>query len=249
MGRVHIRAFVVAFILLAGPLLFSSIASARSGYYAQQGLYVTGSGTYTNLEGGLDGHAVYQYDYSPFTALVIAKPSSAFGWGAGAGYRFSFYAIEINYYQSRHNDSYYDYVFDGNGNLLTGPGNSQSTLETLSLDFKLYANARKQLQPYILGGVGYSWLYQRDRVIYPVTGNTRFANFGPNVGAGIAYYITPKLALDAGFIYRYLHFTTVKAYGGSENELGQSIDENAFTARAGVSYTFDLGNSKNTRAF
>lgn len=246
MGHMHrLKVFdfltflVFSIVLLVSALPVAARAAEKLPYFAASGLYITASGTRTDLNTGLDSQEYVPEGVNANTTttdnLFMAKPKDGWGFGVGAGYRGPFYAIELNYYQSFHDD-FSDIL-----------GSGSSSLKTLSLDFKYFFLAKYRIQPYIMAGLAYNWFTQTDRAaqVGPLNSggatsyeDADYKGWGPNAGGGISIFITPRVAVDTGFIYRYVKFS--QASGFDTVSLRPPVDMNIYIFKAGLSYTFDM---------
>jgi opacity protein-like surface antigen len=90
-----------------------------------------------------------------------------------------------------------------------------STISAFGLMTNIYydINTNSRFNPYIGGGIGLAYLETDDSIFYRESGSTVFAY---QLGAGLAYDITPRVTMDLG--YRYYGTTTAEFEftGGSE---------------------------------
>lgn len=171
---------------------------------ALNGTYIGLTFLYNSIGGHFNGE---DYFDSGQELLFIPKVKSNYGFGVSVGKRVPFnknlgMVSELGYYRSTH-----DYT------LLEVEG-GEAIFNMLTLKPRLYFSANKAIQPFINGELAWAWLIAKDcsiTTIEPIrTGNASFSGLVLGVGGGIAYYIHPKVSIDAGIIFRFFMCANAK---------------------------------------
>jgi outer membrane protein len=225
------RAGLKAAALLCAVLTASSVFAAGGKPYAKEGFYFGVILPYNTVDGDFDGETAYQnVPGSPVEEMLLVNDlDGGLGWGAALGYRLPRLAMELNYLRSKHDQSF------------GGFDMGEAELQTLNLDLKYFFLHDKPVQPYLLAGVGYYWLTEEDSAFSPdVIAPTKvddatFSNFGLNGGGGVAIYISPRVAVNGGVIFRWTQFTDVQ--GINEWSLKRDLDFTSLTYSVGLTYT------------
>ncbi len=126
--------------------------------------------------------------------------------------------------------------------------NTTTNISTLSAMFNAYLELPVEfpLRPYIGAGVGMAHIRARFKTLADDNVKSARANgnhFAWQVGAGIAYDITPYWTVDVG--YRFLNYGNIVkkitdySASGLNNKLGDlRVDAKVYNAYVGVRYTF-----------
>lgn len=223
-------AFPIALLFV---LFFSSLSFAE-GYYRgrptfnAQGFYLGVNLPYNSIGGDFNSTGTL---FSPDTGetFYFAEPDDAFGFGIAGGFRGPSYAIEFAYMRSEHDD--FSQV-----DPLGGPGTS--ILDVVSLDFKWFFLADRNIQPYLL--LGGSWINfeQENRAGIVFATDASYDNLAIDFGGGISFFVNRNLSLNTGITYRWTQFD--QAHGDFDYDLNHNIDFSVLTYNVGISYIFDL---------
>jgi len=211
--------------------------------YAASGFYIGGDIYHHSISGDFEGDRAYQAAPELEPALVfIGEIDNGPGWGARLGYRGPYYAVEFAYLSSRHDDvnEIIDAIIEN------GSRKGTTAIDMLDLNLKYFFLRDKKLQPFVLLGASYIWLEQRDRFfglsedeeeIIDIK-DAKYNNFALNVGAGLSYLVTPKIALNTGVNYRWTEFDEIRGF--EAGELDPPIEFSMLSINLGLTYTFPL---------
>lgn len=125
-----------------------------------------------------------EYNFTVGGALFIADDLS---FGATATYSY-------NYSKNQSQDYY-----------LNGVGEQNITKAiTLLPQLQYYIPVKGKLRPFVVAGVGYMWLKERDSRV-TVNNNQVYSFGGPSFagGAGASYFVTDAVSFDLGLQYSY----------------------------------------------
>lgn len=199
---------------------------------ALNGTYIGLTFLYNSIGGDFNGE---DYFDSGQELLFIPKVKSNYGFGVSVGRRVPFnknlgLASELGYYRSTH-----DYT------LLEVEG-GEAIFNMLTLNARLYFSANKAIQPFINSEVAWAWLIAKDcsiTTIEPIrTGNASFSGLVLGVGGGIAYYIHPKVSIDAGIIFRFFMCGNAKGVLRETHDI-ESLLGISPNIILGIRYTFN----------
>jgi opacity protein-like surface antigen len=116
----------------------------------------------------------------------------------------------------------------------------KATSVHIDFDFKLFANAREKLQPFLLGGMSVSGLrVDGGYVSLSEEKDATFTGVGYHVGMGLNYYLSPRVSLNGSLRNRWLTFDEVNY--GSRRTLDKKLKSSAIDMALGVAYHFNLG--------
>jgi hypothetical protein len=196
----------------------------RAGQFrAETGWFVHPTFSYTQ-------HATTDLDGQKFLAgpdtIVLPELDPGVGLGFALGYRYSEGAFTVNYVRTKNDGTWLGGPFD-------------ATFESISLDFTQYYLRSSHVQPFLTLGVATTSLDIENGAF--MGANTADAELEDdlviNFGGGIAFYLSPRLALNFGAVYRFLHEYT-EATGVAPKGPTSPIDGAGVTATVGISYTF-----------
>jgi hypothetical protein len=195
---------------------------------AKEGVYVGFRYSNNDHRAGGDFDGLH---FVRFAEEVLAVPQlgSAGGPAFLVGYRMAGGAIEVAYLRSTHPG-----VWSG----LSGTGRYQA----LDVDGKYHLFANKRIQPYLLGGLGFSWLRVLDGV-FPLssgggTGDGTLTGVGFNGGAGVAVYPHPRVSVSGGASYRLDVYTRAKGSVNDWTDINEAFIGRGVRINGGIAFTF-----------
>ncbi len=142
-----------------------------------------------------------------------------FGWAAMAGYRENAWAAEISYWYSNHTANVYNGV-DASGNPVTLLSTT-AVYSTINLDLKRYFFTSLPIQPFILGGMNFSFLSSHDtsellnnaQTNVILAGNQTESGFGLNLGIGAELYVGDGFSILGGATQRFTSWAGITGAG------------------------------------
>lgn len=196
--------------------------------FAKEGLYVGIRYADNSPRGGGDFDGLH---FVAYAEELIAVPQLDRGAGPAVliGYRMTSGAIELAYLRSTHSS-----VWAG----LLATVHSH----TLDIDGKYHFLWSGRVQPYVVGGFGFSWLRMDDGVIPFSTrggsGDGTLAGVGLNGGAGMVVYPHPRVALSGGATYRFDVYTRAKRATYEWTDIDQAFTGRVLRIQGGLTFTF-----------
>jgi hypothetical protein len=204
----------------------TSPAQAQTGF-AKTGAYIGFlASPGATFEGtSFDGdHFLYDTEQ----IVLIPRVSSGDGLGLVFGGRSDTSGGEVTYVQAEHRAS-----FAG----LRGVAKSR----IVTIDGKRFFISKKRVQPYITGGTVIPWLtVEKGAASMTEETDATFVGVGFHGGGGVTGYLHRRIAISAGYTYRFVFFPRVKGTTGSFVDIDPSawpISRNG-NATASVSFTF-----------
>ncbi len=199
-------------------------ASAKSKYFAKEGLYLEVILPKNNIGGGFKGNTVLT---DGDEVILIPKVIDNTGFGISLGTRFaSIGSMEIGYINSQH-----DIEFLG--------AKGEADYNIINMDMKLHFSVVTPLQPFILLGVCFPWLTVKDgSSTYNKVADATFSGIGFNLGGGLAYYLSPRIFLDGRVIFRYLSYNNATGVSGTRKKIEDGLDGDGMDYNIGLGYTF-----------
>lgn len=207
---------IICFLMIAG-----NSSADTDTEYVKTGPYITVLYEYNIMRGDFDD-TLYFTDGT----WIYDVPDVDDGMGAGFifGIRYDFGCLEIGYHRTHHDTS----------SSITTIGESEAAYNVVDLNVKYDIFAGKRIKPYLLAGIGATWLKIEDSATDgTVYENETFYGYEINLGAGVSYYFHPQWALTGGVIYRHNWFS-----GLSSGTLSETQIEKAIGLTFGISYTF-----------
>ena len=205
----------MAMVSAAALICVFDSAEAGSGthkYYAKTGFYVGLTIPQNTFKTNFDGKIVQKGQDEVFLPKVGGK----YGFGILLGSRYNLLeslgldysdvkegATEISYIRSTHNASQ-----QGN--------QGEAVFNMLSLDLKMFFLPKARFQPYIVAGLGYSWLSLKGASSATAFENSaaeseaKFSGLGFNGGLGLMFYFSPQVSVSGGFAWRVMYYGDVK---------------------------------------
>ncbi len=195
---------------------------AQELYYAKTGFYVGLSLPYNNISGDFNGDTVL---VGPSDIIIVPKIEDDYGFGILLGVTSGQGAGELSYLRTTHDASF-----------LGGKGEVEYNM--VNIDGKYYFLAHARVQPYLLLGLSFPWLIIKDgSASSSAVGDATFTGIGFNLGTGIAYYLHPRVSINAGINYKPLWYTRAEGVVG-EGKLEDAIDGSGFNFNVGMTYIF-----------
>jgi opacity protein-like surface antigen len=146
------------------------------------------------------------------------------GFYVALGGRSNTFSYELGYQRTVHDTS----------SSFVDIGDSTATYNVVDMNMRFDVFARQQIRPYLLAGIGFTWIDIDDSSTDGFTyDDETFSGFALNAGAGIAYYMLPQWALTAGIVYRWNWYDSVES-----KDLDDDLKERALGFTAGMTYTF-----------
>ena len=198
-------------------------------HFAAEGLYVHFKTSVSDVMGDLDGTTAIVDDPDPTMTnqlLFLPDIEATEGFGLEASYRWIFWELAFGY-------SHYDYDADFSGVRM------DVRMEYLDLNFKRYFLVRSPLQPYLVGGIGWSEADIDNASVQLVPLRVKRGKLREgvnyNLGAGAALYVGPWISVYAQAMYRFGEFEAVTGGFGKSLTDGE-IDSDAWEIATGVAF-------------
>ena len=224
-------------------VIMSSAVYAGDRDYVKDGFYIGVSSIKTHLSGDFDGVSGAAL---PGEILYFPDMDNDAGFGFVLGGRGAGLALELGYQSSKHETS--PIRLD----TVEGPiffNESEASYNSIDFNLKVEVFAQKRIRPYVLLGIGYSWLTIENGLFdytddyWSVEPNDEdelkgsfddafFDAFHLNFGCGVAYYFHPQWAVTAGLMYQRNRFDSW------DISLDDTLSEKAFCLSVGIAYTF-----------
>ncbi len=207
------------FSLLLG---FSSYVFAEdSEFKVKNGFYVGLLYVNNSIDGDFNDDSVY---YSSTHVYNVPEADSGGGFGLILGSRFNKGAFEFGYQQSKHETH----------SAFVDVGDQDAEYNLVDMNFKFDVFAKGRLRPNIILGLGYTWLdIENNKTDGQTLSDERFTGWAANLGAGLAYFITPQWCINGALMYRW------QSYGEIDgNELEDSTSGSGVCYNVGMAYTF-----------
>jgi hypothetical protein len=109
----------------------------------------------------------------------------------------------------------------------------------LNIDGRFYMMNHRRVQPFLFGGVNLSWLICGDSSAN--RGEVRDATFqgvGFNAAAGLAIYVHRRIALNAGYTYRLIVFSSAKGAADTWKEIDGLVRGGSAGMTSSLTFTF-----------
>lgn len=211
-GMTPARVAPVALALLlatAGP----AWAQPAPGY-AKEGLYVGVAGLWDfTLDGQtFDGQTLYEA-VDTAELFILPKLDTQDLRRVVVGFRSTFAALEFSYDRTRHQGTFAD--LDG-----------EAVVNAINVDLRAFAMHTGRFQPHGVIGLGFPWLTVEDgSFLDPDVADARFRGQGLNLEAGITGFLTPRVGVSAGYVYRIFWFNRVRGVGDEPYRLDPRFRE------------------------
>ncbi len=242
----HMKRCSTAIIISLLILVRTSAVYAQDGNYVKDGWYLGVFSTQVHMSGDFNGKGGYD-DMGEILGVPDVDNDTGFGFVLGA--RGAGVALEWGFQRSNHETS----------SLLLQPGyttegpvffdQSEASYNVIDMNLKIDVFTQKRIRPYILFGIGYSWLTIENNLfdytedlwsvepgdedeLKGTFDDTTFGAFNLNLGCGVAYYFHPQWAVTTGVIYRWNRFEPWEVF------LDDALSEKVFSLNIGIAYTF-----------
>jgi opacity protein-like surface antigen len=221
---------ILGIIVLLSTFCFS--VSALADDYMQSvynnGFYLGVQVNYMSVSGSdFDGQTfLATYD----EAMFIPELDPSVGFGGLIGLREGPLGMELSFITS-----------SPTGTILGDTGDAKLTL--FNLYFKYWLDDTSSFQPYFLFGVDLNLLSATDAAVltdYPYTlGDTDLTGVNLDLGAGISYYITPQIAINAGANIHFMIFSSVSGVLGDTYDLDEYVTGSLINIYGGFTFCLE----------
>lgn len=208
-------------LLIAVVMMFlvTSRAEAKSGFYMGLGA------AYNTIQGDFDGVSVLG---GGTEEIILPDPDNAVGIDVLAGYGISdAWAIELNFMSSGHSGTW-------------AGRNGDVSYNSFSINGKYSFLPEGSVQPYLLFGFSYNALLIKDGAIdifFGQVADATLSGSGFNAGVGIDNYLSPKVSLTLGIMYRYVDYTEAEGVHRS-GTIDDGINGSGFSLLLATAYHF-----------
>jgi opacity protein-like surface antigen len=227
--RAAVLALPVALLMSYGSTLSAHAASAATSTvpFAKEGFRLGVLFPRVAIDGDFDGDTIL---VGPNEILLVPKVNADWGYGVSVGTRSGNSSIDLNYQRTKHDVTFLNAV-------------GEAVFETYNIDFRYYFLSDKRIQPYLLiGWIPYARLVVKDGSANTkhVVGDAKFSSAasGLNLGAGLEVFLTKRLSLQAGAVFRWMSFEEGKGVQGEWREMKDSLSADGINLLTGVSYCF-----------
>lgn len=191
--------------------------------------YISLSGSYQSLGGDFDGETILSGTQDIF---LVPEVEAALGIGGKLGFRTDQVGLELSFHRGKHDASW------------VGAG-GEAILTLWSLNLQYYFFDEKALQPFLqVGWSPVTALRVRDAAAQVTTMEisdaifiSKLGNF--NAGAGVAYYVSPKIFLYLTALYYRLGYGSIESEAERVAlELEEDLLASEFHLQFGIAYVF-----------
>jgi hypothetical protein len=201
------------------PLVLLLLTAAHAGAqpapgYAKEGLYVGIAGMWDfTLDGEtFDGLTLYEAEDTA-ELFILPKLDEQDLRRIVVGFRSTFAALEFSYDRTRHDGTFAD---------LEG----EAIVNAINVDLRAFAMHTGRFQPHGVIGLNFPWLTVEDgSVLDPEVEDARFRGQGLNLEAGVTGFLTPRVGVSAGYVYRIFWFNRVRGVGDEPYRLDPRFRE------------------------
>ncbi len=208
------------FSLIAAVITFLGTSHAEAS-----GLYLGLGAAYNTIGGDLDGA---HFLVGGTEEIILPDMNSALGIDLLLGKAVNdAWAIELHFMRSGHRGTWLGLSGD-------------VTYTSFSFNGKYCFLPERRVRPYLLFGFGYNMLLIKQGAADVFTGevsDATLAGTGLNLGAGIDFYLRPKVSLTLGTLYRYLDFTDAKGVHQSAR-IDDGVNGSGFSFLLTTAYHF-----------
>lgn len=217
------------FMLLS---VFCFSVSARAADDMQpvytNGLYLGVQANYLSVSGSDFDGLTYLSSYDE--VMFIPKLDPGIGFGGLIGLREGNLGMELSFITS-----------SPTGTILDETGDA--SLMLFNLYFKFWLDETSSVQPYLLFGVDVNLLSATDGSVltyYPYTvGDTDLTGVNLDLGAGLSFYVTPKIAFNAGVNIHFMVFTSVSGVFGDTYTLDEYVTGSLLNVYGGLTFCLE----------
>lgn len=203
----------------------SSPASAQEAGFANEGFFigVTASGNATITGPSFDGQHLFRDSEE---VLLVPRLHEERAFGVVLGGRFTHGAIEFAYARSRHPGTF----MGAEGTVV---------FHAVDINGRGFLLTSKRFQPWWVVGLSIPMLIAKEgSANREGVDDARFGGVGVNVGGGLATYLHPRVALLAGYTYRWLSFSDARGAADKWKELDDAMRGHNAGFTTAMTFTF-----------
>lgn len=224
---------------------FDSVEAGSSAqkYYAKTGFYVGLTIPQNTFKTNFDGKIVQKGQDEVFLPKVDGK----YGFGILLGSRYNLLeSLGLDYSDVKEGATEISYIRSAHSASQQGAKN-EAVFNMLSLDLKMFFLPKAQFQPYIVAGVGYSWLSLKGASSSAALENgvtkseAKFSGVGFNGGLGAMFYFNPRVSISGGFAWRVMYYGNVKnvdRFGNTTTTTEDKLEGSGRTFDLSIRFTF-----------
>ncbi len=226
--------FIYILPLLIACLLNPGYAGTKlQRFYAKTGLYLGLSVPQNTFKTNYDRKTIQIGE----NELLMPETQKHNGFGILLGSRYDLLeSLGFDYSDVKEGANELSFIQTSH-EITQGNKSSKAMIRMLNLEMKLYFLPKFRIQPYILAGIGYSWLKFVD--IIAESSNSykdhQLKGLTLSAGLGLTLYFTPKISINSGFSWRSLNLGNVKNIDQWGSTTTYTEDELEGTVR-----TFDI---------
>ncbi len=218
--------------LVQDPL--ASIKPEAGGFRIVEGPYVSVYLAWGTIEGDFDDSVIGSLTDSTPDLIALPEMDPGVGFAVGLGYRITQeLAVEVSY-------EFMEHTTDAAWG--TGVPVGDAMIQSFSVNAKYFLLTDGPIQPLVLVGLYIPWLDIDNGSLREsdlVAGDSSMWGIGANIGGGLNFYLSPKVALTAEAGLRLVFYTRAEGISGVEGRPEPDyIDGSGFFFRAGVSIMF-----------
>jgi len=196
-------------------------AHYRAGFFAANGLYLSGRAHWSRLGGDFDGDTTL---VGPDT-IFVPEADDGLGYEIALGWMSKGWAMEFSYSRI---------TYDGS---VLG-ASADVEYQAISWNGLRYLRGNEALQPYFLVGFVFPWMDLDDASTNGGPfGDAELSNgFGINAGAGLAWWLGPHLALDVRSLYTYQVFEEAEGVSDDSGTIDDGVEGPSFGLSVGLTW-------------
>lgn len=181
---------------------------------------------YATLDGDFDGNAVLANFEG---ALAVPDVDPDIGFAIGIGYRGESYSFEFSFQRVEHDSNFLGFPLDTSSN-------------SVNFNFKWHFLTHYRVQPHLLIGAAFPFVIVEDGSVSAdgEVDDASLVGLGANLGGGVSYYVTRRMAVVVEGGYRLAVYTLGFGAGDASGSLDEALDGSGFFLTAGISFV--LGN-------
>jgi len=197
----------------------------NGSFEVETGTYLRALLPHTTIGGDFQGDtALVGWD----EAILIPEFDDGSGYGLALGRRWKRVGLELSYMQTSHDAS------------VVGLGWGEADAQMVDLNFKYFFRTSRRLQPFLLLGLGSTWIDVPD-ASFDSAGEFDDASFSgscANLGVGANYYLRRDLSIDIGLFHSWRSMNKVSGIHSDSQTLDDNLDASGVRAVLGLTYTF-----------
>jgi opacity protein-like surface antigen len=179
-----------------------------------------------SIGGEFDGQS---FLYTKEEIFLIPKIRNASGFEIATSFVSNKGKIQLGYVRSKHEISF-----------LNAEG--EALFHMFSVDFYYNLLTKRLVKPYVLLGGGFTWLDVKDGSATietnPKVSNAVFSGGGFNIGAGLEFFLSRNLLIDADVVFRRIGYSHVNGAKDKSVELEELLNGSGTSFNVGVLYSF-----------